>query len=105
MGFQDNLGALAPADSLVRIELDGPAGLSGVIENRPGSQGSLRVYQHLVRKHGAIDATAAAEGLALYAEHTVDARQHPGKHPNIDRLFAVQAQGLSLTARLISAVE
>ena len=101
MGFQDNLAALAPADALARIELHGPAGLSGVIENRPGSQGSLRVYQHLARKYGALDAEAAAEGLALYAEHTEDARLHPGKHPNIDRLLALQAQGGRLTARLI----
>lgn len=101
MGFQDNLATLAPADALARIELDGPPALSGVIENRPGSQGSLRVYRHLALKHGAIDVAAAVEGLALYAEHTEDARQNPGKHPNIDRLFAVQAQGVALAVRLI----
>jgi hypothetical protein len=27
--------------------------------------------------------------LQLYAEHTADARLHPGKHPNIDRLLAI----------------
>jgi len=43
---------------------------------------------------------AAAEGLAIYAEHTDDARLNPGKHPNIDRLFGVQASGNTLHARI-----
>jgi hypothetical protein len=74
------------------LELQGPRGQTEVIENRPGSAGSVRVYAFLAAKHGGIDAAAAAEGLELYAEHAVDARQHPGRHPNIDRLFTV-AQG------------
>ncbi len=101
MGFQDNLAALEPADHLARIELLGPAGVVGVIENRPGSQGSLRVYQHLALKHGGIDAAAAAEGLALYAEHSEDARLNPGKHPNIDRLLLILANGQHLAVRLV----
>ena len=32
-----------------------------------------------------------ALNLDLYAEHTDDARQNPGKHPNIDRLLALAA--------------
>lgn len=103
MGFQDNLATLPPADGLARIELDGPGGVAGVIENRPGSQGSLRIYRYLALKYGAIDAAAAAEGLALYAEHTQDARAHPGKHPNIDRLLALQAGSPQLEVRLIPA--
>jgi hypothetical protein len=47
----------------------------------------------LLTKYGVINAAAAAEGLALYAEHTQDARQNPGKHPNIDRLLAIEASG------------
>lgn len=101
MRFQDNLAALPSADHLARIELEGASGSAGVIENRPGSQGSLRIYQHLALKHGAIDAAAAAEGLALYAEHTEDARAHPGKHPNIDRLLAIQAGEPGLDVRLV----
>jgi hypothetical protein len=103
MGFQENLAALAPADHLARIELLGAEGLSGVIENKPGSQGSLRVYQHLAAKHGRIDAAAAREGLELYAEHSDDARSHPGKHPNIDRLLRVVTDDLILAARLVPA--
>jgi hypothetical protein len=101
MGFQENLAALAPADHLARIELVAAGDVVGVIENRPGSQGSLRVYQHLAQKHGGIDAAAAAEGLALYAEHSEDARLNPGKHPNIDRLLLILANGQRLAARLV----
>lgn len=101
MGFADKLAGLPPADPLARIELAGPQGEAAVIENRPGSQGSLRIYQHLAKKFAAIDAAAAAEGLALFAEHTADARAHPGKHPNIDRLLAIQADGRAWSARLV----
>jgi hypothetical protein len=101
MGFQENLATLPPADTLARIELSGLDGSVEVIENRPGSQGSLRVYQHLALKHGGINPAAAVEGLALYAEHTEDACAHPGKHPNIDRLLRVLADDLILTPHLV----
>ncbi len=103
MGFQENLAALAAADHLIRIELSGPGGTVAVIENRPGSQGSLRVYRHLAVKFGRIDAAAATEGLDLFAEHTEDARRHPGKHPNIDRLLDIQAGKLIWSANLVEA--
>lgn len=105
MGFQENLAALPAADHLSRIEVTGPDGALAVIENRAGSQGSLRVYQHLALKFGCIDAAAAAEGLSLFAEHTEDARRHPGKHPNIDRLLDVESRKLSLSARLVEATD
>jgi hypothetical protein len=41
---------------------------------------------------GQIGPMAATLGLEWYAEHTADALQRPGKHPNIDRL-AAWAQG------------
>ena len=44
---------------------------------------------------------AAAEGLAIFAEHTEDASLHPGKHPNIDRLIAILTTGIPLNARVI----
>ncbi|MEW5788634.1 MAG: DUF2322 family protein [Pseudomonadota bacterium] len=103
MGFQENLAGLAPADHLARIDLAGAAGPLGSIENKPGSQGSLRIYAHLATKHGRIDAAAAREGLALYGEHTADARAHPGKHPSIDRLLAVAAGAPPLDCRLVDA--
>ncbi|MBK9325243.1 MAG: DUF2322 family protein [Hydrogenophilales bacterium] len=101
MGFQDNLAVLAPADHLVRVELVSPEGVLELIENRPGSQGSVRVYQHLASKYGEINTEAAAEGLALYAEHGEEARLNPGRHPNIDRLLRVLANDQRLAVRLV----
>ena len=91
--FVENLVNLPNVDDLIAIELTGPDNTRAIIENKPGSQGSLRLYRHLLTKYGVINAAAAAEGLALYAEHTQDARQNPGKHPNIDRLLAIEASG------------
>ncbi|HEX5539657.1 MAG TPA: DUF2322 family protein [Methylophilaceae bacterium] len=39
--------------------------------------------------------------MALYAEHVEDAENHPGKHPNIDRLFDVIASGKPLSVNPI----
>jgi hypothetical protein len=93
MSFADNLAALPSTDHLAAVELIGPGGEAVRIDNIPGSQGSVRVYAFLLGKHGVIDVGAAAEGLALYAEHTLDARAFPGKHPNIDRLIGVVSDG------------
>jgi hypothetical protein len=102
--FQENLAGLPGIDSIARLELlDGNGNIVAVIENKAGSQGSLRIYRHLADKHGAITPEAAQEGLALYAEHTGDARANPGKHPNIDRLFAVIEHGDKLSTRAILA--
>jgi hypothetical protein len=95
--FAEILTTLESADHLTRLELSNPDG-SGttIIENKPGSQGSLKIYHHLWKKYGDITRQAAEEGLALYAEHTADARSSPGKHPNIDRLFDVIENGSRL---------
>jgi len=101
--FAENLAALPEADQRAGIELIGLDGARAVIENKPGSQGSLRLYQHLLAKFGAIDAAAAAEGLVLYAEHAEDARLNPGKHSNIDRLLEIESSGCAFSARLLPA--
>jgi hypothetical protein len=91
--FAEILSTLESADHLTKLELRAPDGsLSAAIENKPGSQGSLKVYHHLLKKYGAITVAAAQDGLELYAEHTADARANPGKHPNIDRLLDLIAQ-------------
>lgn len=101
--FAENLKSLASVASIQRLELHDSAGkLVAAIENKPGQQGSLAVYQHLHQHHGTIDAAAAREGLDLYAEHTADARAHPGKHPNIDRLIAIVDGDTVLTAKIVS---
>ena len=92
--FAENLRALPSCEHIAALELrDANGVICAVIENKPGSQGSLRVYAYLAQKWDGISADAAREGLELYAEHTEDARANPGKHPNIDRLFQVTAQG------------
>lgn len=99
--FSEILAGLEPADHLQKIELiDSLGNLAGLIENKPGSQGSLKVYHHLWKKYGSIDLDAANEGLALYAEHTADAKANPGKHPNIDRLFNVIDTKQALSVKL-----
>ncbi len=61
-----------------------------------GKLGSLRVYNALVLQfNGKLDRTSAQKGLELFAEHTADAKQNPGKHPNIDLLLRVIEDNLS----------
>jgi len=91
VNFAEQLVQLPASDHLAGIELVGPDGSTARLDNVPGSQGSVRLYAYLLGKYGVLDPAAATEGLARYAEHTADARAHPGKHPNIDRLLAIVA--------------
>jgi hypothetical protein len=101
--FSDVLLTLDSADEVQRIELYHENGKpAGVIENKPGSQGSLKVYNHLYKMYGNITLDAAVEGLALYAEHTEDAENCPGKHPNVDRLIDVLENEEPLTVKIIT---
>lgn len=100
--FSEILAGLEPCDHLQRIELlDQDGHIIGQIENQPGSQGSVKVYQHLLQKFGRLDTVAAQYGLALYAEHTADADANPGKHPNIDRLLDIISNNTTLQIRAI----
>lgn len=104
MAFADNLRNLPAVDHLAALHLLDEAGqVVATIPNQPGKAGSLKLYAALAARHGAIDVAAAEEGLRLFAEHTEDARQHPGSHPNIDRLFEVIASGKPLGVRLEAA--
>ncbi|MDP1864168.1 MAG: DUF2322 family protein [Thiobacillus sp.] len=98
MSFADTLKALPEANG-TRLRLTDAKGAEvAVIENGPGTASSFRVYAYLAAKHGGITPAAAAEGLTIFAEHTDDARNHAGKHPNIDRLIELQASGATLAA-------
>ena len=102
--FSDVLLTLDDASHIERIELYNKDGSKeGVIENKPGSQGSLKVYAHLARMYGEISLDAAVEGLSLYAEHTPDAENCPGKHPNIDRLLNILENEQPLSVKIIEA--
>ena len=103
--FAENLKKLPGVSHLAAINLlDGEGNLVVIIENKAGSQGSLAVYNHLAQTYGAITPDAAKKGLELYAEHTEDARAHPGKHPNIDRLLELIAQNKTLRTKHVCAV-
>ncbi len=76
---------------------------AGVINNKPGIAGSVKVYYHLYKQFGSINVDAALEGLSLFSEHTQDAEDNPGKHPNIDRLFNVIENKKPLTVKVALA--
>ena len=95
--FKDNLQQLPPVDDIDRIDLLDAAGtVVAAIENQPGKQGSLALYNHLAQTFPALDAEAAEHGLALFAEHVPDAQARPGAHPNVDRLLEIAAGGAPL---------
>lgn len=88
MSFADTLKQLPKVSHLAALQLlDADGQCVASIENRPGQAGALAVYNHLGQLYGAITREAARKGLELFAEHTEEARAHPGKHPNIDRLL------------------
>lgn len=103
MTFAENLKTIPSVGDIDSIEIFGsnPEEPVACIENRPGQSGSLAVYCHMAQTFGSINPASAIHGLALYAEHVEDARLHPGKHPNIDRLFNVIEESLNLKTRIV----
>jgi hypothetical protein len=105
MAFADNLKQLPKVSHLAALNLVGADEQAvATIENKPGQTGSLAVYNHLAQLHGAITPDAARKGLELYAEHVEDARAHPGKHPNIDRLIGLIERGETLRVKQVFAL-
>ena len=101
--FKQNLDTFPAIDGIARLELlDAAGNITAVIENKAGSQGSLRLYLHLAQQYGSITPAAAERGCELYAEHTEDAELNPGKHPNIDRLLDLIAQQQTLGVRSVA---
>ena len=101
--FKDNLELLPSIDGLVRMDIIDPMGnIIASIENQPGKKGSLAVYQYLEQNFGTINAKAAAHGLDVFAEHTADAKNRPGAHPNIDLLLEVVDGAVPLSVRIVS---
>ena len=72
------------------------------IHNKEGSRGSLKIYYHLMKNFPVLDQTAAAYGIDLFAEYADDARNHPRKHPNIDRLFEIERNNEVFLIRIFS---
>ncbi|MBN3787630.1 DUF2322 family protein [Burkholderia sp. Ac-20353] len=101
--FKDNLAQLPAIDGIERIDLVNANGdVVASIENKPGKQGSLAVYHYLQQTFGTLDAKAAEHGLAVFGEHTADARNRPGAHPNVDHLLAIVAGGAPLRIDVIA---
>lgn len=101
--FKDTLQQLPAIDGLAALELlDAEGQVVATIENQPGKQGSLAVYQYLLATFGTLSAAAATHGLAIFGEHTEDAKNRPGAHPNIDRLFAIAQGGAPLAMRRVA---
>lgn len=101
--FAENLKPLPKISHLAALQLfDGDSQVA-TIENKPGQAGSLAVYNHLAQLYGAITAEAAKKGLELFAEHALEARANPGKHPNIDRLFKLLEEPRTLRVKQVFA--
>lgn len=101
--FKENLQLLPLIEGLAGLNLIDPAGvIVATIENQPGKQGSLAVYQYLQQCFGLLDAKAATHALQIFAEHTADAKNRPGAHPNIDRLLDMIDGAAPLSIQLIA---
>jgi hypothetical protein len=101
--FKDNLKLLPSVEGLASINLTDPAGvIVATIENQPGKQGSLAVYQYLQQCFDVLDTQAATHALEIFAEHTADAKNRPGAHPNIDRLLDIIGGAAPLGIQLVA---
>jgi hypothetical protein len=101
--FKDNLLQLPPIEGVQRIDLvEGGGAVVATIENQPGKQGSLAVYHYLQQAFGVLDAKAAEHGLAVFGEHTADARNRPGAHPNVDLLLGIAAGNPPLIIEIVT---
>ena len=109
MNFADRLKQLPSASHLSALRLLGadgaqPGQVLATIENKPGQTGSLVVYAALAALYGGrITPAAATLGLEWYGEHVADAKEFPGKHPNIDRLLAWAEGQESYAVRTVAA--
>lgn len=105
MNFKDRLQQLPAVTHVAALQLLAANGQPlATLENKPGQAGSVAVYHALAALYGGTLTPAAATlGLEWFAEHTADARAHPGSHPNIDRLLALAQGGEPLGVRVVQA--
>ena len=96
MNFKDILETLPSIGHLTGLDVLKGETVIHHIPAAPGKLGSLRLYNALAEKfNGKLDRTSAQQGIEWFAEHVEDAKQNPGKHPNIDLLFKVVEEELS----------
>ncbi|MBF0278988.1 MAG: DUF2322 family protein [SAR324 cluster bacterium] len=95
--FQENLKNLDPVDKLVLARVyDEQGQLVSVIPNLPGKQGSLKVINHVVSENGEFSEEQARGAIQLFGEHVEDAKQNPGKHPNLDLIMSLGSSRLKI---------
>lgn len=98
MQFKDYLTTFPSIDHLSGLEIKNNQG--DVIHTIPaieGKLGSLKLYYALFTQFGKnLTTDAAQQGVVWFAEHVEDAKQHPGKHPNIDLLLSIIEQNSTL---------
>lgn len=101
--FKETLPQLKGIEDIERLELylGDQSEPVWTIENKPGKQGSLKVYHHVACEFGGINSKAAEKALELFCEHVADAAANPGKHPNIDRLYEIIDKQEFLAAKTI----
>ena len=93
MNFKDILETLPSIEHLTGLDVLNGETVIHHITAVPGKLGSLRLYNALAEKfNGKLDRTSAQQGIEWFAEHVEDAKQNPGKHPNIDLLFKVATE-------------
>jgi diaminopimelate decarboxylase len=91
--FQERLTALRIDPAAIEcVKIYGEHG--GVILNKRGKEGSIQVYSAISSNDGYISPANAKKGLALYgAWFRKEAKENPGKHPEIDRLEKIARSG------------
>ncbi len=99
MQFKDYLATFPNIDHLSGLNvMDEKGTLIHHIPAIEGKLGSLKLYYALSTQFNQqLNANAAEQGITWFAEHVEDAKQHPGKHPNIDLLLDVISKHLNLT--------
>lgn len=98
MSFKEILETLPAIDHLTGLNVVDGETIIHNIPSIPGKLGSLRLYNALAEKfNGKLNRTSAQQGVEWFAEHVEDAKENPGKHPNIDLLFKVIDENLNLT--------
>ena len=98
MSFKEILETLPTIDHLTGLNVMDGETIIHNISAIPGKLGSLRLYNALAEKfNGKLNRTSAQQGVEWFAEYVEDAKENPGKHPNIDLLVKVIDENLNLT--------
>ncbi|EDY86269.1 conserved hypothetical protein [gamma proteobacterium HTCC5015] len=93
----EQLPAIEQVQAVVLLDSDGKEVVR--IPNAPGKRGSLKIYHALLTQYGALTPEAAQKGLEWFAEKVDEAKEQPGAHPNIDRLFDIVENKTTLSLR------